>query len=49
MAKAESTHRCPASIGANGVEEVIELDFTSQELESFHNTCAKVRSQHRLS
>lgn len=34
----------PCVIGVNGVEEVIELDFTPQELESFHNTCAKVRS-----
>ena len=34
----------PCVIGANGVEEVIELDFSPEEVESFHRTCAKVRS-----
>ena len=34
----------PCVIGANGVEEVIELDFSPEELEAFHRTCAKVRS-----
>ncbi|MBS5450177.1 MAG: L-lactate dehydrogenase [Coriobacteriia bacterium] len=34
----------PCVIGADGVEEVIELAFSERELESFHATCAKVRS-----
>lgn len=34
----------PCVIGADGVEEVVELDFSEREVASFHATCAKVRS-----
>ncbi|MDJ1122467.1 L-lactate dehydrogenase [Olsenella sp. YH-ols2217] len=34
----------PCVVGANGVEEVIELDLTAEEVEKFHASCAHIRS-----
>lgn len=33
----------PCIVGANGVEEVIELDLTPEEVEKFHASCAHIR------
>lgn len=33
----------PCVVGASGVEEVIELDLTADEVEKFHASCAHIR------
>ena len=33
----------PCIIGRNGVEQVLELDLSEQELERFHTSCAHIR------
>lgn len=33
----------PCVVGANGVEEIIELDLTSAEADKFHASCAHIR------